>query len=272
MSTLDAILYEAYSSNKPVLFCGDIAHKHGYIPTMVLRDLVRVFKKYPTVQVYAISGNHDQIAKSYLDAPVESIITVLSEILPNFHSLDFEVAEVGDYVIYGVPYLQRGDDFNTYLTGIQPYINTNRKNILLAHQTPTKLFNPFIPAQIDIDSELLNPFSFVFMGHIHKFQDFGNGRFMVGNPLIQDESDIGDSKGYLTLDNGVVTKHIIKTPLDDLAKKSVESKRALVMKDTSESKPIDVRFYSDNIYDKYNAFCSVNNFTKERTELGLNFL
>ena len=271
INTLDAILHEAHLGKNPVLFCGDLAHKHGYVPTVVLWELIKVFKKYSSVQVYAISGNHDQIAKSYLDAPVESLITVLDNILPNFHSLDFEVKLVGGYNVFGVPYFQKGEDFTKYLTDIQPFIDKSQKNILLAHQTPTKLFNPFIPAQIDIDSDLLAPFDFVFLGHIHKFQYFGNGMYMVGNPLIQDDSDIGDQKGYLTLENGVVTRHILKTPLDDLAIKSVAAKKALVVKESKES-PIDVRFYSDSIHDKYNAFCSANNFTKERTELGLNFL
>ncbi len=270
INVLEEVLSNARNRNMPVLFCGDITHKHGYVPTIVLDSLINAFDRYNDVKVYAISGNHDQISKSYLDSPVESIVSVLSKVVPNLSCIDFSVQKIGDYNVFGIPYLQRSEDFNTYLRNIQPYI-TGNNNILLAHQTPTRLFNPFIPAQIDIDSELLDLFDFVFLGHIHKYQDFGKNRFMVGNPLVQDESDIGDKKGCLLLENGEVKRLFINTPLDDIVLKSAEHKKAITVKERTQAN-VDVRFYSDNLIDKYKAFCDVNKFTQERVDVGLNFI
>jgi exonuclease SbcD len=267
---LEQVLNEARVRKVPALFCGDITHKHGYVPTIVLNTLIDSFQRYSDVKVYAISGNHDQISKSYLDNPVESIISVLSKVLPNLVCIDFSVNQIEGYNVFGIPYLQRSEDFNTYLKNIQPYI-TGKNNILLAHQTPTRLFNPFIPAQIDIDSELLDLFDFVFLGHIHKFQDFGKNRYMVGNPLVQDESDLGDKKGCLILDNGKVERLMISTVLDDIVMKSAEHKKAITVKERAQSN-IDIRFYSDSLIDKYKAFCDVNKFTQQRIDVGLNFI
>lgn len=269
-NVLAEILQKARDTDKIVLFCGDITHKHGYIPTTVFLALHEVIASFPDVMIYAISGNHDHATKNYLTSVAVSSIDVFSKSLPNFKNIDFKITEIGGYHVVGVPYFHDNADFYRLLATVNtsPSIfEQPQKTILLAHQTPVGIFNSFIPADVDINHEYMQKFDYVFFGHIHRYQDFGNNRFMVGNPMVQDDSDIGNPKGYLELVDGVVTQHIIKTELDSTLLDAKKDFKVM----SSEKKAvatIDPDFYSDNILDKYNAFCKAAALSESLINVG----
>lgn len=260
---LSQILHDARTSKSPVLFTGDIVHKFGYIPTIVTISLVKVFEQFKDVEIYAISGNHDQATKNFISARSVSFIEVLAEVFPNIHCIDYQQVQVGSFVVTGVPYMTSSNDFYSFMKVAVKYENS----ILLCHQTPTRLFNSFIPTQIDIDHECFDKFDMVFMGHIHRFQDFGRNRFMVGNPLLQDAGDVGDAKGYLKIVNGNIERVIIKTELDDLAIAKQDAKVKAAVK-AEKQVHIDVRMYSESFNDKFIAFCDIAKLDPHTINIG----
>jgi DNA repair exonuclease SbcCD nuclease subunit len=260
---LSQILHDARISKSPVLFAGDLVHKFGYIPTIVTISLIKVFDQFRDVEIYAISGNHDQATKNFIAARSVSFIEVLAGVFPNIHCIDYQQIQIGDYMVTGVPYMTSSNDFYAFMNVAQKY----NKSILLCHQTPTRLFNDFIPAQIDIDHECFDKFDMVFMGHIHRFQDFGKNRFMVGNPLLQDAGDVGDEKGYLKIVNGNIERVIIKTDLDNLAITKQDAKVKAAVK-AEKVVNIDTRMYSESFSDKFTAFCGIAKLDPHTVSIG----
>lgn len=260
---LSQILHDARALGSPVLFTGDLVHKFGYIPTVVTKKLFEVFSKNTDVQIYAISGNHDQVTKNFIAAPSVSFLQVVEQAFPNFRCIDYCQEKIGDYWVTGVPYMTSSDDFYMFLR----HAEKKEKSILMCHQTPSRLFNSFIPTQIDIDHELFDKFSYVFMGHIHRYQDFGNNRFMVGNPAVQDAGDVGDAKGYLRLINGVVERVVIHTELDQLAIDKQDAKVKVANK-VEKQVSIDDRMYSDTFTDRFLAFCDIAKLDSHTISIG----
>lgn len=274
-NVLSEVLEKARQTDKIVLFCGDITHKHGYIPTVVFLALHEVFSKYPDVTIYAISGNHDHATKNYLTSTALSSIDVFARALPNFINIDYKITKIGGYHVVGVPYFHDNQDFYRLLETVNTSPNIfeqPEKTILLAHQTPVGIFNSFIPADVDINHEYMQKFDYVFFGHIHRYQDFGNNRFMVGNPLVQDDSDIGNPKGFLELLDGKVTQHIISTELDKNLLDTKKDMKALTSVKKEGKLAVDPDFYSDSILDKYNAFCKAASLSDELINTGKTLL
>jgi len=264
MSVLRSILTSARTSNVPVLFAGDIVHKHGYVPTLVITELIKIFKEFFDVQVYAISGNHDQATKNYLAAPADSFITTLDAALDNFYCIDYKVVQIGEYRVVGIPYMASSDDFYTLLDAIPAF---DGKSILLAHQTPTYLLNEFIPTQIDLNYEGFHAFDFVFLGHIHKYQKLYGEMYMVGNPCVQDEGDAGDAKGYLEIVLGKVDRVILSTPLDITCLESKQEKIDAA-KTYTKTDVVDERLYSENFEEKFDAYCEINKLSADHIAVG----
>lgn len=260
LESLETILQEAVKTNEAVLFCGDIVEKQGYVPVNVVNGLLDIFLKYPTVQIYAISGNHDQAFRNTLNSPSQSVIDILVKSCPNIHSLDYQMLEIEGYKIVGIPYLDSSDDFVTALS----QLSTIGADILLAHQKPSTIMSDIIKTDIDITNPLFNTFKFVFFGHIHKFFDFGNNKYMVGNPVPLDSSDRNDAKGYLTLRNGKVERVILDTPI----KAIIDNQFKEYQSSTTVRTVIDQRMYSDSLLDQLEAFCEKENLKEDIVKVG----
>ncbi len=267
--TLAKILSDAHLLGCPVLFCGDMVHKHGYVPTPVITKLLDVFLAYRDITVYAISGNHDQTYRNRLGSGFDagSFITTLSMALPNFHNIDYKNIIIDDYEVIGVPYLDRSQDFDIVLENIVQLPKRTKYRILLCHQTPAGLFNSFIPVTFDIHDPRLKDFDYVFTGHIHRYQDFGKNRYMVGNPIVQDASDCGDSKGYLYLKDGQVQRVILESILDEAVVEHLDTRKKAVAK-VEKTTAVDHRFYSEDQATVFTAFCEAVQLEHPTVEIG----
>ena len=266
---LRQIFQHSNDTDKVILFCGDLTHKHGYIPTVILDMLIEVFKEYPDVTVYGISGNHDQVYKNTLALPSISSISLLSKVLPNLICIDNQLLSLLDYTILAIPYYTTADDFYKVLEiGVSDIKEQGLSNtILMLHQTPTNLFNSFIPAEVDLAHENISIFDYVFMGHIHQYQEFGSNRFMVGNPVVQDASDYRQDKGYLELVEGKVTFHKIVTELTDILTKQKDAIKVLIKDKNDTDKPLDKRF-SKGIDEQFDAYCEVSGLEDFTVNIG----
>jgi DNA repair exonuclease SbcCD nuclease subunit len=203
-------------------------------------------------------------------------VQFLSNVLNNFHNIDYNSVVVdGKFSVTGIPYMANTEEFDKLLTvASQGAKASDLPTILMLHQTPTRLYNTFIPSTVDIDDPKLDAFDYVFMGHIHSYQDFGNKRYMVGNPLIQDEQDFGIDKGFLTIeDDGNVGFVKLLTPLDSIAD-SLRRKKKVVLKETKElaKKEIDHRLFSESIKDQFMAYCDNTIISDELKVIGLNLI
>lgn len=263
------ILEAARNDDKVALFCGDLTHKHGYIPTEVLDLLVRIFTYFSDVTVYCISGNHDQVYRNSLEHQSLSSIKILSKILNNVVCIDNNWVQVGDYRVFGIPYYANREDFYKVLELCSS--EKGEFNILMLHQTPVGIFNEFIPAMVDLNHELLQGYDFIFMGHIHEHQDFGNGVYMVGNPIIIDASDYRQDKGYLVLRNNEVTFNVITTELDNILKDKKDAVKILTTTVEDKVNTIDNRFYG-GIVDKFEAFCENEKLEPTLKDVGLSII
>lgn len=273
-NVLEHIFQHSNNTDKVILFCGDLTHKHGYIPTVILDMLIDLFTKYPDVIMYAISGNHDQVYKNTLESPSVSSISILSKILPNLICVDNRLFTLLDYNILAIPYYTKTDDFYKVLEiGVSDIKEQHLSNtILMLHQTPTNLYNSFIPAEVDLANKDVEIFDYVFMGHIHQHQDFGNNRFMVGNPVIQDASDYRQDKGYMELLEGKVTFHKVKTELTEILTSQKDAIKVVIKEKNETTKPIDSRF-SQGLDAQFIAYCEVaglDEFTKNIGETIIN--
>lgn len=261
---LDHVLKEAQFQGVPVLNCGDIVHAHGRVPTEVSIKLIEVFKKYPNVVVYAISGNHDQSTKNYLSSISYNFNTVLSLACPNYITFDFKSFQWDKFIFVGIPYLTDGIGF----FDVVDQVPATKNMILVGHQTPSKLFNDFIPKQIDIEDPRLSKFSHVFLGHIHRHQELVPNRFMVGNPIWQDAGDTGDVKGYMQLmADGSIVRHEYRTVLDEQSVQAFEERRQVLEVMKSET-VLDERLYSPDFAVQFEGFCAVAALPQQRVDIG----
>jgi DNA repair exonuclease SbcCD nuclease subunit len=174
--------------------------------------------------------------------------------LPNFHNIDYKNIVIGDYEIVGIPYFDRSQDFDIILQNLTLLKRQTKYKVLLCHQTPHGIFNQFIPSTFDIHDDRLKDFDFVFSGHIHRYQEFGKNRYMVGNPIVQDASDCGDNKGYLYLKDGIVERVVLDSILDGLVVEHLDTRKKAVAK-VDKTVNVDHRFYSDDRSDVFTAFC-----------------
>jgi len=199
-----------------ILFCGDWNHEQGKMDTLVTKASINTLREchelYPSLKIYAISGNHDHKGKNVLDTLAPTALQVLEDALPEVFSLqDYGYTQIGDVWVGGIPYMEFPEDFYTVLDGLIKVKPDEGSTILLTHQTPAGSVDP-VPSQIDPKDERLKKFDYVLNGHIHRYQWFGGNFITVGSPLQQDLGDINQTKGILLLDTDNCT--ITPIPLD----------------------------------------------------------
>lgn len=194
-----------YLANKypdiPKLFPGDLFH--GEIGPKLLGYVEEKWPKNFRKSLYAISGNHDQEEKSYLDAETPSMVTYFSK-KGRLINMDFQNDDLGDFNLHGIPYLTYNKGF---MEAIQERVDNTpdngKPNILMIH---TDLYGA-----TEIDGREVNTvenlprdmgkafeaFDLVLCGHIHKPQEIIPGHIiMVGAPNQQRRSDAQGTFGY----------------------------------------------------------------------------
>ena len=74
---------------KVIMFAGDLFDTKDKLDTKVVNGTIEIFQlmeeKYPEINFYSISGNHDQANKQLIDNEAETALTFLDLTIRNFH-------------------------------------------------------------------------------------------------------------------------------------------------------------------------------------------
>lgn len=170
-------------------FCGDLFHKHGYIPTQALVVASAIFKRFRDygIKVRAIPGNHDQYNQ-----------------LGTIHALSFlNEEEYSCYwedgiLIKALPYTNDDEMIKEFLRDA----GEDCTRMVLMHQGVSGV--PLSSGYM-ID-ERLNPNMIpesvhVFTGHYHFFKEVTPNLTVIGNLTPLNYSDIDQKKGWLIWDD-----------------------------------------------------------------------
>lgn len=188
-----------------VMFAGDLYDTQKALLTNVVNETVDAFlkfsKQFPSITIYAITGNHDQSTKNILGKEAVSALKHIEAIVPDtFVVIDDHTVDIGDGIsITGIPYYEYKEHFATRLSEAASREFVTDKNYLMIHQTPAGLDNDMIPADTNPKDEGYDGFDFVFCGHIHTRKQITENFTLVGNPIHRDLADAGKPKGFLVM-------------------------------------------------------------------------
>ena len=186
----------------PALFCGDFIHK----PETMSLDLFSILHSQldelcngALFQIYGISGNHDMVHVNSQENPSPSWFLEISKMYGyNFHCIDFDVYEISKGVkVWGVPYLDHNIGLNDYLKNLA--IDPSDKNILLLHTDypgAKDTDGMEVGSVENLNINLLDKFSLVLIGHIHKPQRLSKKVYMIGATMQQRRTDKDCDLGY----------------------------------------------------------------------------
>lgn len=190
-----------------ILIPGDLYNLMQIVSTEVEDRIIGClsdnFKKYPRINIVAISGNHDHATKNLIDSPAVSALSHLATVFKGrFFLLDeptsFYVTEQKN-AIYGVPYYEYGEHFRKVLEQTSKNFSTVDNNrFLLTHQ----MVDSGIPGKdhIEATDPLFDDYSMVFNGHLHGYKEVTEKFINVGSPMHRDQDDLGKEKGMWLVD------------------------------------------------------------------------
>lgn len=191
----------AHKYSADIWLSGDLFNTMQLIQTETVVAVTSVFnrmgKKYPTVKVITISGNHDYATRNSIEKPAVSAIDALAELSDNVVLIDNKSYTGDGFVVHGVPYYDDPKDLRTALGMV---LHPARdKHFLLMHQSVGSGID-MVPDDIDPKDLLFTPFDMIFNGHIHGHSNVTKNFINVGSPLHRDAGDIGKDKGVLLFD------------------------------------------------------------------------
>jgi DNA repair exonuclease SbcCD nuclease subunit len=204
LKVLEHIVKDADKYQCPLFFAGDMFHTPKEIKNDLLESIVPylqwLFKKYPSVVMYAISGNHDQASDNYRDKPSPSYIRSMSHIIRNIRVLDFTKYEDSEIEVFGIPYLSWNIGLQESVNEINP--TPGMYSILMIHtdfkgQTDTN--GVIVGKGHNFKEEIFTKFDLVVNGHIHKKGKIRENILSLGSPLQLRLSDKGGKFGYWQL-------------------------------------------------------------------------
>lgn len=155
-----------------------------------LFDCIEDFGK----DVFYVAGNHD-----YIGEENEAIFKMKPTNLHIFNYENLEYYEINSTRIYGLSYGDRifSKDFSYDID-----LDSDYFNILLVHATINNPESPYLNLNLDKLKKI--GFDYVALGHIHKWENFGNNIYYAGSIEPSDFSDIYDY-GYILFDQGEIT-------------------------------------------------------------------
>lgn len=186
----------------PAISCGDLFHKPENISNsmfaLTLNQCSLLFDDRD-FQMIAISGNHDFAEVSTPEKYPDSWVRTLGRNFSSFYCIDWDCITVGKVKFWGVPYVDHNIGVDKYLHKIINSFVGDYKNILLLHSDypgAKDTDGTEIGSCENLNTNLLQKFNLVLMGHIHKPQRLGKKIIMVGAPLQQRRSDKDCDFGY----------------------------------------------------------------------------
>lgn len=198
----------------PAFFCGDLFHKPELITIPMISQVQHSFSSLEGKwEVYAISGNHDMISTNSFENPQESWVSIFSEWYHFLINLDFNKRILDNNLcIWGIPYIDHNIGLNQWLKEVK--LETNMKNILLLHTDypgAKDTDGTEVGSCENLNTNLLQKFDLVLIGHIHKPQRLGKKIIIVGAPIQQRRSDKDCDLGYWKIYEDLTVKFV---PLD----------------------------------------------------------
>lgn len=175
-----------------LLVAGDLYERSLF----TLKDYKELFHKIADFgkDIFYVAGNHDYIGEGN-----EMIFKMKPDNLHIFSSHNLEYFEINSSRIYGLSYNDRIYEREF------PYdikLDDNYFNILIAHATVNNTDSHYL--NLDLEKLKKIGFDYVALGHIHKWEDFGNNIYYSGAIEPSDFSDIYDY-GYIIYNDGEVT-------------------------------------------------------------------
>lgn len=155
-----------------------------------LFDCIEDFGK----DVFYVAGNHD-----YIGEENEAIFKMKPTNLHIFNYENLEYYEINSTRIYGLSYRDR--IFSKHFS-YDIDLDSDYFNILLVHATINNPESPYLNLNLDKLKKI--GFDYVALGHIHKWENFGNNIYYAGSIEPSDFSDIYDY-GYILFDQGEIT-------------------------------------------------------------------
>ncbi len=224
-----------------IFICGDIFDR-----TIASTEALRLFDNFLVdlvqreISVYIISGNHDSPERLSFGSRLIALSGV--HISPAYdgriakHSVN---DEHGDIDIYLMPFLKPifvrrhfpEEEISTWSDALNLVIksmsvNTERRNILLAHQFVTGAFRSEseeinVGGADNVDIGVFEAFDYVALGHLHGPQSMENGKIRYcGTPLKYSFSEANQNKSITVIEFGekghVDTKEIPLVPMRDM--------------------------------------------------------
>lgn len=188
-----------------IICCGDLFEKPGLLPTVVVNSVVDMFNsmadQYPDQTMLGVSGNHDLAGKNLYGKSVTTALSFLQDATTNFRCLDNQVMKIdGQYWVF-IPYYTHIEDFEKAVKDCIYGKQDGDDLFLVMHQTPHSFQNKFIPAQISAYASIFDMFTYIFNGHIHKFEQVSSKFVNVGTPLQHTFGESGEDKGILIFDS-----------------------------------------------------------------------
>lgn len=155
-----------------------------------LFDLIGDFGK----EVFYVAGNHD-----YIGEENEHILKTKPTNFHIFYKENLEYYEINSTRIYGLSYRDRifNKDLSYYMDLDPDYFN-----ILLAHASINDSKSSYLNFNLDKLKKI--GFDYVALGHIHKWENFGNNIYYSGAIEPSDFSDTYDY-GYILYNQGEIT-------------------------------------------------------------------
>lgn len=238
------IFKEAKKLGVDVIFTGDIIHTEKHITNRLLSYVLPHYKKLDKygVNMYAISGNHDQCDINVKESRSPNYIKTFSKVFDYIKYLDFKVSFNNDILLCGIPYLTHDQGLMEHLKSIplKTYSKAKMK-ICMMHTT--------LPTTRDTDGRLIQTntighevmdflekkFDLVLVGHIHKPMKLGKNIIQVGATNQQRKTDKECDLGYWIIYDDKSTKFV-----------EVKSSRFIEL-EWDEKKPDDKNYYYNKL-------------------------
>lgn len=208
---LDDVFNQAEKGNHMVVFAGDLFHKRGAVDTLVMNQVIRVFKNHSKTPVILVRGNHDSKTNSlYTESSLEPLALLDNVIIAS----EPTVIETDRANFVCLPYGDEVAEMKEFLKGAVDNKDTSKYNYLVAHVGVSGAVTGKTSHRLEgaFGSEDLYPTEFdaVILGHYHKRQFIGGhlNMFYCGSTMQNLFSDEGQDKGVFDIVYGELPKFV----------------------------------------------------------------
>ena len=234
----------------PALFTGDFVHKPETMSLVLFQTLNSYFhqsdRPYPKLPVVGISGNHDMVYTNSLETPSPSWYREFCKMCPStFICIDWDSYLIPgtDIRVHGVPYLDHNIGLNDWIKNLK--LTKSERHILLLHTDypgAKDTDGVEVGSVENLNTNLLDKFNLVLIGHIHKPQRLSKKVYMIGATMQQRRTDKDCDLGYWEIFSDLSLRF---HPLGDFPKFIDVTSEEDILDDgnyyTVVSKPIEVK-------------------------------